>query len=438
MNQNTINDSFLLSLEKILPNFFDDFQIKSITDHSFRVTDSHGIEIILSLNYPYPAVSPTILVSVDDEIELIQTEWDLEIYDVNERIEKMLKQFLLPPRPYKKVFGKNGLVLSKDSKTAKFAGWNRYYTGISPEDDLTYIKERLFARTKGLLSDELQNNTILIVGAGSVGSYMTEQFVRSGVESFILIDPDIVEIANLSRTNYSLNDVGDYKVEALARNMMNINPCLSITTYKKNIGDFSSEEFSSIFDFADLVIATTDDPSAQLQINRFAFCKGKPCLFVGLYKGAKGGEVIISIPEKTPCYRCAAPVREHFGINHLPETDYGTNRLKGEIALSSDIQHVSSAAVKIGLSILSAAVLEQGIGQFINKLLVKGFYYLTMSMEEDYWYFPHIFKETPGQAAFQSVWLTPETDSECPICGDHENRIRPEQIPMTTPDTSSL
>ncbi|MEH7299372.1 hypothetical protein [Neobacillus drentensis] len=57
-----------------------------------------------------------------------------------------------------------------------------------------------------------------------------------------------------------------------------------------------------------------------------------------------------------------------------------------------------------------------------------------MSMEKDYWYFPHIFKETPGQFGFQSVWLTPETDPECPICGDHENRIHLEQIPMATPD----
>ena len=35
-------------------------------------------------------------------------------------------------------------------------------------------------------------------------------------------------------------------------------------------------------------------------VNHFAYHGRKPALFIGLYEGAKGGEVILSIPDKTP------------------------------------------------------------------------------------------------------------------------------------------
>ncbi len=44
-------------------------------------------------------------------------------------------------------------------------------------------------------------------------------------------------------------------------------------------------------------------------------------------------------------------------------------------------------------------------------------------MSPDYWIFPGIFKETPGQYAYQGIWLTPEHDPECPVCGDAAHRV---------------
>jgi molybdopterin/thiamine biosynthesis adenylyltransferase len=434
MTQFDVNQSFMLSLEMILPKYMEKFSIDLIDDFTIQVTESYGFEVLFITSERFPAVAPTILVTSGGQTEQLQPVWDLETHNVTERMDSMLSQFLVPPGPYKKAFGTNGMILSQDNFYGKETNWKAIYTGKNPEREMADIRRQLFARTRDLLSKDLKDKIVLVIGAGSVGSYIVEQLVRNGVEIFVLIDPDTVEIANLSRTNYSLHDIGTSKVSALARNMMNINPAIKIDAYDRRIEEFQNHEFSQLIEQADLVIAATDDMDTQLHINRFAYAKDKASLFVGLYKGAKGGEVIMTIPEITPCYRCSAPVRANVG----GDTDYETGMLKGEVALNADIHHVASSAVKMGLALLSCNSKDLDIRNFLLDLLQKRFSYLTMSMEDKYWFYPKIFKETGGQYAYQSVWLSPEFSPECPICGDQDHRLCPEDIPLANPETSSL
>jgi tRNA A37 threonylcarbamoyladenosine dehydratase len=53
---------------------------------------------------------------------------------------------------------------------------------------------------------------VLIAGCGSVGSYVAEHFVRSGIGEITLLDPDQVDYSNLSRANFKATDVGRPKV----------------------------------------------------------------------------------------------------------------------------------------------------------------------------------------------------------------------------------
>ncbi|MBS2554780.1 ThiF family adenylyltransferase, partial [Catenulispora sp. NL8] len=74
----------------------------------------------------------------------------------------------------------------------------------------------LFARTGGILSPELADRRVLIVGAGSVGSYLVEVLARSGVGGFTIVDPDVVEAVNVGRSAFRVADVGLGKAWAAA------------------------------------------------------------------------------------------------------------------------------------------------------------------------------------------------------------------------------
>lgn len=302
-------------------------------------------------------------------------------------------------------------------------------------------QEGIFARTIGVLCKEIMNKRVVIVGVGSVGSYISEQMIRSGVGHLVMVDPDEVEYANLSRTNYVVADVGMAKVEAQAQHLYRINPAIQLNIFQQDIHDFEGSRLNEIFSQSDVIVAATDDPSAQRTINRFAYANGVPAVFIGLYDGADGGEVILSIPEETPCYQCATTIRhqvEQISGDVTAKTDYGTGKLEGVIALPADIHHVSSAAVKMILSLLIPDDSNVKLKGFVRPAIQKDFTYLTFSMKDQYWFYPHIFQDVPGQYAYQSVWLTPTRNEDCPICGNLELRTSRSYTPVSTPTLAHI
>lgn len=97
----------------------------------------------------------------------------------------------------------------------------------------------MFDRFELLIGDKINNvkgKTVLILGLGGVGSYACESLVRSGVESIIVVDNDIIDITNLNRqlmTNMS--NIGMYKVDVWYDRIKSINPNCNIIKIKEFI-----------------------------------------------------------------------------------------------------------------------------------------------------------------------------------------------------------
>jgi hypothetical protein len=299
----------------------------------------------------------------------------------------------------------------------------------------------LFARSAGLLGPALGARSALVAGCGSVGSYLAEQLVRAGVGAVTLLDPEPVAAENLSRTVFEAADVGAPKVAALARRLLRIAPALRCREVPVALEAVPVGELDAFVRGADLVVAATDEPAAQRALNRFAYARGKPALFVGLYAGAQGGEVVVSVPERTACYLCATRTRheaERASGRVEREADYGTGRLPGEVALAADIQHLASAAVKLGLSLLAPDDGAAALRGFVEEVVEEGMPYLTLSTVPRYWFYPRLFGDVPGQGAYQAVWLSPLRAEDCPVCGAAESRVDPCQVPLRPPSREAL
>ena len=280
----------------------------------------------------------------------------------------------------------------------------------------------LRARDAGLLPAALSETGVLLVGAGSVGSLLADGLVRGGIGDLAIIDPDQVEPHNLSRTLYGMADIGKAKAPALAALLRRINRDITITSHPCMLQEMHRGILQAAVAETHLLVAATDDPAAQQLINRISQHNKKPALFVGLYRGAKGGEVVISVPGQTPCLECyAGAARFAVGTNTpvAREKDYGTQRLKAEPGLASDIRLVSAAGVKIALSLLAAHIRDPNStgADFIINALAARRSVVAFGMEPDYWLFPKAMRDAAGQYAFQSVWLGVERNPDCPACG---------------------
>ncbi|WP_242371945.1 ThiF family adenylyltransferase [Anaeromyxobacter sp. SG26] len=399
-----------------------------------------GLELLVVVGDGYPALPPLVLATnADGETEQLELGWSLALAE-EDRLAAAVRTILLPPGPYRAAFGpRGGPALTADRERARLAGWGRLLTRGDPAEGAARLRDALFARSAGLVSAALRERTVLVAGCGSVGSYLAEALARSGVGAFALVDPESVEAPNLSRTGYEVGDLGRAKVEALARRLLAVQPAVGLSLHATALDALGPAPLDTLVRAADLVVAATDDPAGQRLLDRFAYARGRPALFVGLYAGAQGGEVVMSVPGRTPCYLCAtrtrgALAREGGGAR---EIDYGTARLRGELAIGPDVHHVASAAAKLGLSLLLAGS-GAPLAALAETALSDGTPYLTTSTVPGYWFYPQVFGDTPGQHAYQSVWLTPAPRQDCPVCGDPSGRVDPLDVPLRGPRAASF
>ncbi len=85
------------------------------------------------------------------------------------------------------------------------------------------------------IKNKLDKLTLGIAGCGGLGSNAAVMLVRSGVKKIVIVDNDKVEISNLNRQNFYLEDVGTWKVDALSRLLRKINPFIEVEKFKEKL-----------------------------------------------------------------------------------------------------------------------------------------------------------------------------------------------------------
>lgn len=109
----------------------------------------------------------------------------------------------------------------------------------------------------------IRHYKILIAGAG-IGSVIAECLLRMGFENMTIVDGDTVELSNLNRQHYTMDDIGCNKATALRQWLLSINPEAHI----KAISEFITPDNA-----AALV------PGHQVAVNALDFDKGTPFIF---------------------------------------------------------------------------------------------------------------------------------------------------------------
>ena len=135
-----------------------------------------------------------------------------------------------------------------------------------------------FSRTELLLGAEgmarLAASRVAIFG---VGGYAAEALVRSGVGAIDLFDDDRICLTNLNRQIIATRStVGQYKVDATAQRLLDINPALRVETRKVfYMPDTAGEIDLRPYDY---VVDAVDTVSAKAEIVLRAQAAGVPVI----------------------------------------------------------------------------------------------------------------------------------------------------------------
>lgn len=112
----------------------------------------------------------------------------------------------------------------------------------------------------------LKNAAVGVAGVGGLGSAIAIALARVGVGRLVIADFDVVEPSNLNRQQYFTDQVGYFKVEAMAENLQRINPYISVEAHRLLL---DTENIPSVFTGCQVVVEAFDraDMKAML-VNR--------------------------------------------------------------------------------------------------------------------------------------------------------------------------
>ena len=102
--------------------------------------------------------------------------------------------------------------------------------------------------------------TVAVCGLGGLGSNIAIALARAGVGRLILCDFDRVDITNLHRQQYKAGQIGMYKTDALAQNLKEIAPYVSLTVHTARI---TEENAAALLSDADVVCEAFDDAECK-------------------------------------------------------------------------------------------------------------------------------------------------------------------------------
>lgn len=106
------------------------------------------------------------------------------------------------------------------------------------------------------VQQKFSSATVAVCGLGGLGSNIAISLARAGIGKLILIDFDKVDITNLHRQQYKVNQIGQYKTDALSENLKEIAPYMERETHTERV---TEENAARLLQDADIICEAFDD-----------------------------------------------------------------------------------------------------------------------------------------------------------------------------------
>ncbi len=171
---------------------------------------------------------------------------------------------------------------------------------LSDSDANRYARQVVLADIGWEGQQKLKASTVLVAGAGGLGSPMLIQLASMGIGRIRIIDRDIVSRTDLHRQYlYREADAGRPKVEVATKRLQEINPSIVVEGFAETV---TFEGLLRRMRGADVVLDGLDGMLARYAVNRAAFRMKVPYVFSSAVE--MFGNVSTIVPGKTPCLEC--------------------------------------------------------------------------------------------------------------------------------------
>ena len=130
-----------------------------------------------------------------------------------------------------------------------------------------YSRQIILKKIGVIGQKKLLKSSVLIVGAGGLGSPVAIYLTALGVGKIGIIDKDNIEISNLSRQIiFSTNDLKKNKSSAAINKLRKINPDIKLRSFNENLTRININRIAKNFD---LIVDGSDNFRTRFLINDY-------------------------------------------------------------------------------------------------------------------------------------------------------------------------
>ena len=174
---------------------------------------------------------------------------------------------------------------------------------LSPEEKARYARHLVLPEVTAEGQRRLKGSSVLLVGAGGLGSPAALYLAAAGVGRIGIVDFDVVDASNLQRQ--ILHDtgwVGRPKLESAFARLSALNPHVVIETHAAAL---TRDNALALLGGYDVVVDGTDNFETRYLTNDACYFLKKPNVYGSVFRFE--GQVSVFWADRGPCYRCLFP-----------------------------------------------------------------------------------------------------------------------------------
>jgi sulfur-carrier protein adenylyltransferase/sulfurtransferase len=146
----------------------------------------------------------------------------------------------------------------------------------------------------------LKQASVLLVGAGGLGSPAALYLAAAGIGRLGIVDHDRVDASNLQRQIlHGTKDVGRRKTDSAVDRVIDVNPNVEVEQHDATL---TSANAIGIIERYDIVVDGTDNFQTRYLVNDACIILGKPNVYGSIIRFE--GQASVFGHEGGPCYRC--------------------------------------------------------------------------------------------------------------------------------------
>ncbi|MCU0378663.1 MAG: HesA/MoeB/ThiF family protein [Bacteroidales bacterium] len=181
-------------------------------------------------------------------------------------------------------------------------------TPLTTEEQIRYNRQLIIPQIGEKGQVKLREASVLVVGAGGLGSPVLLYLAAAGVGKIGIVDNDVVDTGNLQRqVIYNASDRGCMKAATAAEKISQLNPLIKVSPYPFRL---TADNAAGLLSDYDVAVDCCDNFATRYVLSDATLEAGIPMVYGAVYQFM--GQASVFNYLKGPSYRSLFPEEMHI------------------------------------------------------------------------------------------------------------------------------